>query len=200
MRPNDKRSQRSDRLMDEAEALFTQEGFLHLSTDRLAQRLRCSKRAIYAIAPSREEFFAAIIYRRLSRVLAHIAELENAPSIEAAVLDFVAASTDTLRNVSPLWFRDIMRFPTGSLAVKQWEETLGNGLARLIERGIREKVFRQVEPRLAAEVLLVSVQRMIDPDLLTNLRVNAADAVQQAYEIFWSGLYKGRNKPGRPHS
>jgi len=91
--------------------------------------------------------------------------LENAPSIEAAMLGFVEASADNLRNVSSLWFRDIMRFPAGAAAVQHWEETFGNALGRLIERGIREKVFRKVEPRLAAEALLVSVKRMIDPDL-----------------------------------
>jgi AcrR family transcriptional regulator len=193
-------SERTRRLMDEAEAVFTQEGFLHLSTDRLAQRLRCSKRTIYAVAPSHEKFFEVIISRRLARVVARIEELESAPSIEAAMLGFVEASADNLRNVSSLWFRDIMRFPAGAAAVQHWEETFGNALGRLIERGIREKVFRKVEPRLAAEALLVSVKRMIDPDLLVNLRVNAADAVQQVYEIFWSGLYSGREKSAKNRS
>ena len=39
------------RVLDEAEELFAQEGFLHFSTDELARRLRCSKRTIYAVAP-----------------------------------------------------------------------------------------------------------------------------------------------------
>ncbi len=198
--PNNEQSTRARRLMDEAEAVFTQEGFLHFGTDRLAQRLRCSKRTIYAIAPSHEEFFEAIISRRLERIVARIADLENAPSIEAAMLGFVEASADSLKNVSSLWLRDLMRFPAGALATKQWEETLGNALGRLIERGIREKMFRKVEPWLAAEALLVSVKRMIDPDFLVNLRVNAADAVQQVYEIFWSGLYRRQEKKAQKKS
>jgi len=179
--------------MDEAEALFTQEGFLHLTTDSLAQRLRCSKRTIYAIAPNREKFFEAIIDRRLSRVVTRMAELEDADSIETTVLGYVQATADALTNVSPPWFRDLMRFPAGSLAIKKWEEVLGRALGRVIDRGIREKVFREVEPRVAAEALLCSVKRMIDPDLLMDLRVNAADAVHQVFEIFWAGLYAGKS-------
>jgi AcrR family transcriptional regulator len=185
--------------MDEAEALFTREGFLHLNSDSLAHTLRCSKSTVYAVAPSREKFFEAIISRRLSRVVSRIAELEGA-SIEDAVLGYVEVSANALRNVSSLWLRDLMRFPAGAVAVRQWEETLGRALARVIDRGVREKVFRKVEPRLAAEALLVSVRRMLDPDLLMNLRVNVADAVQQVYEIFWSGLYRGQKKRAKGKS
>jgi AcrR family transcriptional regulator len=197
---DDHRSDRLHRVMDEAEALFTQEGFLHLTTDSLARRLRCSKRTIYAIAPNREKFFEAIIARRLSRVLTRIAELEDANSIEATLLGYVQASAEALTNVSPPWFRDLMRFPAGSLAVKQWEETLGEALGRVIDRGIRGRVFRKVEPRVAAEALLASVRRMIDPDLLMDLRVNAADATHQVYEIFWAGLYRGEKGARRESS
>jgi AcrR family transcriptional regulator len=195
--PYHNRPERESRVLDEAEALFRQEGFLHLTTDTLARRLRCSKRAIYAIAPNREKFFEAIIARRLSRVVTRLAELEDSDSIETTVLGFVESTAEALSNVSPPWFRDLMRFPAGSLAIKKWEEVLGKALGRVIDRGIREQVFREVEPRVAAEALICSVKRMIDPDLLMDLRVNAADAVHQVFEIFWAGLYAGNKKTKR---
>jgi AcrR family transcriptional regulator len=181
-------SERLQRVVAEAEALFIQEGFLHFSTDELAERLRCSKRTLYAIAPGREKFFEAIILRRLARFQQRIAELKDAPSVEAAVSACIEASLGNINNVSPLYIRDVLRFPAGSRVAKQWQKTLGDALGQLIQRGIRENVFRRIEPRLAAEALVVSVMRVVEPDFLMDVRVTAADAVRQVYQIFWSGL------------
>ena len=46
--------------LDEAEALFLQQGFLHMSTDELAHPLRCSKRTLYTIARCAKIFAAAM--------------------------------------------------------------------------------------------------------------------------------------------
>src|SRR5260221_12382599 len=77
---------RTRRVLDEAEVLFAQEGFLHFSTDELARRLRCSKRTIYAVAPGREKFFEAVILHRVGKAEdATIAPLRDAPTVQAAV-------------------------------------------------------------------------------------------------------------------
>src|ERR1700752_224214 len=57
--------QRLDRVIEGAESLFVEEGFLHFGTMDLARRLRCSKRALYSIAPTREKFFELILERHL---------------------------------------------------------------------------------------------------------------------------------------
>ena len=181
-------SERLQRVVDEAEALFTQEGFLHFSTDELAERLRCSKRTLYAIAPGREKFFEAIILRRLERFQRRIAELRDAPSVNAAVTACIEASLGNIENVSPLYIRDVRRFPAGNRVAKQWEKTLGDALGQIIQRGIRENVFRRVDPRVAAEALVVSVMRVVEHDFLMDVRVTAADAVRQVYQIFWAGM------------
>lgn len=181
-------SDRLQRVVAEAEALFTQEGFLHFSTDELAERLRCSKRTLYAIAPGREKFFEAIILRRVARFQQRIAQLKDAPSVQAAVSACIEASLGNIDNVSPLYIRDVRRFPAGLRAATQWQKTLGDALGQLIQRGIRENVFRRIEPRVAAEALVVSVMRVVEPDFLMDVRVTAADAVRQIFQIFWAGL------------
>lgn len=181
-------SDRLQRVVAEAEALFTQEGFLHFSTDELAERLRCSKRTLYAIAPGREKFFEAIILRRVARFQQRIAQLKDAPSVQAAVSACIEASLGNIDNVSPLYIRDVRRFPAGLRAATQWQKTLGDALGQLIQRGIRENVFRRIEPRVAAEALVVSVMRVVEPDFLMDVRVTAADAVRQVFQIFWAGL------------
>jgi len=181
------------RVLDEAEELFSQEGFLHFSTDELARRLRCSKRTIYAVAPGREKFFEAVIAQRVTKARdATIAAIRSASSVQAAVQDCIRASVEQAQSVSPIWLRDVRLFPAGRRAVERWRAEIADDLEHLIERGVKEGLFRQIEPRVAAEALLTSVLRMCEPDFTAHSRTTTAEAVLQVYEIFWSGLFRGR--------
>ena len=59
-------SPRLERLLEELEHVFLHDGFLHFRTEELARRLHCSKRALYQIAPSREELFELVVERWLA--------------------------------------------------------------------------------------------------------------------------------------
>lgn len=181
------------RVLDEAEELFVQEGFLHFSTDDLARRLRCSKRTIYAVAAGREKFFETVIFRRVHRAQREtIAPLRDAATVRDAVQGCIQASVEQAKNVSPLWMRDVMLFPAGRRAIDHWRANIADELERLIERGINEGLFRRIDPRVAAEALLTSVLRMCEPDFSANSRTTMVEAVRQVYEIFWAGLFRGR--------
>jgi AcrR family transcriptional regulator len=182
-------TERVERLLDEAEALFIQEGFLHLSTDQLARLLHCSKRTLYTIARGREKFFGTVMTRRLSRLeREQIAKVEAAPNVEAAILVCVESMVETLESISVVYLRDLMRFPPGERAVRHTLTQMTDALTKVIEQGERENVFRKIAPRVVAEALLASVRRMIDPDFLAASRVTSAEAVRQVYQIFWFGL------------
>ena len=181
------------RVLDEAEELFSQEGFLHFSTDDLARRLRCSKRTIYAVAPGREKFFETVILHRVNKAEeATIAPMRNAPSVRAAVQGCLQASVEQARVISPLFMRDVLLFPAGRRATDKWRADIADELEHLIQRGIDEGILRQIDPRVAAEALLTSVLRVCEPDFSANSRTTMAEAVRQVYEIFWSGLFRGR--------
>jgi AcrR family transcriptional regulator len=175
------------RVLDEAEELFSQEGFLHFSTDQLARRLRCSKRTIYAIAPGREKFFEAVILHRVTKAANEtLAPIRNDPSVRGAVQGCMQASVDQARNVSPLFMHDVMLFPAGRKAVDKWRADIADELEHLLQRGIDEGLLRKIDPRVAA-------------DFLANSRTTMAEAVRQVYEIFWSGLFRGRRSAKHAH-
>jgi len=186
------------RVMEEAEELFLQEGFLHFSTDELARRLRCSKRTIYAVAPGREKFFEAVILQRVTRARdATLAPIRNVPSVREAVQGCIQVSVEQAKSVSPLWMRDVLLFPAGRRAVDQWRADIADELEHLIQRGIDEGLFRRIDPRVAAEALLTSVLRMCEPDFSANSRTTMAEAIGQVYEIFWAGLFQGHRNGKR---
>jgi AcrR family transcriptional regulator len=189
------------RVLDEARELFLQEGFLHFSTDELARRLRCSKRTIYAIAPGREKFFEAVVLYHVTKAAdATLAPIRSVPGVRGAVQGCMRASVDQAKNVSPLFMHDVMLFPAGRKAVEKWRTDIADELEHLIQRGINQGLLRRIDPRVAAESLLTSSLRVCEPDFLANSRTTMAEAVRQVYEIFWSGLFRGRRngKATRP--
>ena len=178
------------RVLDEAEELFAQEGFLHFSTDEIARRLRCSKRTLYAVAPGREKFFEAVILQRVTKNRdAQLAAIRNAPSVQAAVQECIRTTVEHTQKLSLHFLRDVMLFPAGRGAVDKWRAGIADELERLIERGISEGLLRRIDPRVAAEALLTSVLRMCEPDFSANSHTTTTEAMRQVYEIFWAGLF-----------
>src|SRR5579863_4830566 len=120
------------RVLDEAEALFVQEGFLHFSTDELARPLRCSKRTIYAVAPGREKFFEAVIFQRVTKSEEKaIAPIKNSLSVRAAVQGCIQATVDQAKDATAVWLRDLQLFPAGRQALNQWRANIADELEHL---------------------------------------------------------------------
>jgi len=188
-------SEHLERLLDAAEQLFVQEGFLHLTTDELAHRLRCSKRTLYEIGSGRDRILEVVLQRRTRRLERSLfAQLDSAPDTEAALMASVKALVGSLEGVSPIFLRDIQISPSAVKLVKGFQRQLADAIARAIKRGEKEQLFRRIEPQVAAEALLASINRMIQPDFLANSSVTAAQAVGQVFQIFWGGL--SRNQGG----
>jgi AcrR family transcriptional regulator len=184
---------RLQRVLEEAVELFSQEGFLHFSTDELARRLRCSKRTIYAVAAGREKFFEIVIFQLVTKAEeATIASMRNASSVRAAVQGCIQASVEQANRVTSVWLRDVRLFPAGRRAIEKWRANIADELEQLIQRGINEGLFRKIDPRVAAEALLTSVLRVCEPDFSAHSRTTTAEAVRQVYEIFWAGLFSGQ--------
>lgn len=200
MKPR-RQSEHLERLLDAAEELFSQEGFLHFTTDELAQRLHCSKRTLYEIGSGRDRIFEVILQRRTTRLERSLfAQVDSAPNTEAALMASVEAIVGSLEGVSPIYLRDIQLFPPGIKMVKGFQRQLADAITRAIKRGEKEHLFRRIEPRVAAEALLASINRMIQPDFLATSSVTAAQAVGQVFQIFWGGLSRNQSDgpKGRP--
>src|SRR3954451_4534442 len=55
-------------ILDTLQALFLAEGFRHLTIGDLVDRLRCSRRTLYSLAPSKEELVLVVIGRLLNEM------------------------------------------------------------------------------------------------------------------------------------
>lgn len=182
-------SARLERLYEELEHLFLREGFLHFRTEELARRLRCSKRALYQIAPSREDLFELVVERWLAKLRRAGAEAAaQARDPFAEVTDYLGAAIVATRDAGSQFVRDLSRFPATYRRLVSHQRERIAGLERLIEKGSTRGDFRGVHAKLVAEVMLNAVAQIVDPELLARVGLTMSQAFAELYDIVEHGL------------
>jgi len=177
--------------------MFLAEGFRHLTVGDMVDRLHCSRRTLYSLAPSREELVLAVLGRMMNHMgveaRVRAAACDDPGDAIAAYLD---AGVRVWRRSSPAFHEDLESYvPTRQLYDRHLQiawEMLGN----LVERGIREGTFRRRNPRLVAEILDAAVDRIRRPDVLARARVSRAEAVAELSGLLRQGLLGPRGRVG----
>ncbi|MDO8435025.1 MAG: TetR/AcrR family transcriptional regulator [Candidatus Binatus sp.] len=182
-------SSRIQRVIREAEELFLQEGFLHFSTNDLAQRLRCSKRTLYSIAADRSSFLEFIIARHLLRLNENmLAAAEAAPDWMSAINAILEATLETFGAEATRFISDLTLFPGGVRLLRQTENARLDILARVIAAGIADGTFRKIDSRLAAYAIIGASRRISEADFLTRSKIPWSHALTGLYQFFSRGL------------
>jgi len=189
---------RRDRLLEELEHVFLRDGFLHFRTEELARRLRCSKRALYQIAPSREKLFEVVVDRWLTKLRRSGHEAARAaPDPLAAVTDYLGAAIVATRDAGAQFVRDLSRSPAAYRRLMSHQRERIAGLERLIEEGTARGHFRGVHAKLIAEVMLNAVAQLVDPEVLARVGLTMSQAFAELYDIVEHGLLPRNGLRGR---
>jgi len=119
-----------------------------------------------------------------------------------AVAIMLAPGMSEMRAASGVFFADIASLPAARDMRASHQQARREELAAIIEEGIGSGVFRGVHSRLVAEVLLVAIQRVLDPQVLADNRLAAGDAIGEIEDLLLNGLLNpdagGRGRsPGR---
>ena len=187
-----------ERLEEEVESLFMREGFLHFSTDDLARRLHCSKRALYQIAPSREELFEAMVERWLAKLRrAGVDNASQASDPFEAITGYLGAAIVATRDAGAQFVRDLSRFPATYRRLMRHQRERIAGLERLLADGARQGRFRGVHAKLVAEVMLNAVAQLVDPELLARVGLTMSEAFAELYDIVEHGLLPTARNGGK---
>src|ERR1022692_2459864 len=185
---------RLERVIEEAESLFVEEGFLHFGTIELARRLRCSKRTLYSSAPPGEKFFEVILAPHLSRMNREmIAAAKAAPNCIAALCAPVEAVITLFGNESHRFNHDLKTFPAGLRELKRTEKQRLRLTEESIAQGVRMGAFRKVDPHLVAAALNAAAMRVTDPQFLSESTMTWAQALREVFRLFFQGLLHSRD-------
>jgi len=182
-------SRRAHEVLALIEQILLREGFASLTVGEIAERIGCSKRTIYELAPSKRELVTRIVDAFFSdiRDAGHAAAAaESDPARQIYV--YLQAGVNAASRLSAQAVADIDQWkPTRQL----WQTHVRlrvDGLRDLLEAGIARGAFRDVNPTFVAEVVFAALDRLRQPDFYRNTRVTAVAAFQDYYRILLTGL------------
>ena len=193
-------SRRELELLENLEFLVLSEGFLHLSTNDLCHRLRCSKSTLYQIAPTLESLYEVVIERWLQK-LREAGETASSRDRDPfrRIVAYLEVTVPATQNASARFVEDLARFSPGQRCLAEHRQIRTDGLARLLEDGMKANAFRGVHPKLLAEILLVSSARIMEPGTLTRSGTSLSEAFGEFYRVLEFGLrryVRGRGATG----
>ena len=180
---------RQHQILDALEALFLSEGFRHLTIADLVDRLRCSRRTLYSLAPSREELILVVIGRLLNRM--GVEAFSRAAALADpgdAVASYLSTGVTTLSQAQPAFIEDLETYlPTRQLYDRHVEIGL-RVMGTFISDGIAAGTFRELHPALVAEIISGAAHRILRPDALARTGVSWSQALGELSELIRYGL------------
>lgn len=182
-------SVRQQELLDDLERVILDEGFRRLTIEQLAGRLRCSRRTLYQIAPSKDDLVLLVLdrlMRRMGRRAAdRVRELDDPAGRLWAYM--ITTNAEIRKGSRELW-ADVAAQPAVRRLVDDHYRYAASVAGRLISDGVQRGSFRAVSTDLVAEVLAATLQRLQDPEVLVRLGVGNAEANEHVFELILYGL------------
>lgn len=182
-------SRRAQEVLALIEQILLREGFARLTVGEIAERIGCSKRTIYELAPSKRELVTRIV-DAFFRDIREAGEAAIATETEPArqVYAYLQVGVNAASRLSAQAVADIDQWkPTRQL----WQTHVRirvQGLCELLEAGIARGAFRDVNPAFVAEIVFAALERLRQPDFYRSTRMSAVAAFQDYYRILLTGL------------
>lgn len=174
--------------MQDLTLLLTTEGVSNLTIAEMANRLKCSKRRLYQIAPTKEEIFLYVCKAVLTKNLERGALITRAGLDPRKEISEYLQATLNASGIKKPCLVDLDTTEAGRKLFDDYQEARIRGLESIIERGVKEKIFTQHNPRLVSEAILGAARRLRNQDFLDEAGLNVGEAFQQFYQIILNGL------------
>src|SRR5262249_2241445 len=101
------------------------------------------------------------------------------------------------REVSYPFIRDMQAFPRGARIWHAHEERRMQTLETIIANGAREGAFQPVHARLAAGLILTTVQQAMEPDFAASVELSVNEAFEEWYRVLEFGLIRNASEAER---
>ncbi len=180
---------RREELLGQLRDLFLAEGFARFSIADLADRLRCSRSTLYAVAPSKEQLVVAVVrsyfMTAAERIEARVAEADDPRQRLASYLAAVAAE---LEPVSAEFFADLAGFAPAGDVYRENTRFAAQRIQVLVAEGIRAGVLRPAHASFvgaAVSSVMGAIQR---GEIQAVTGLTAADAYRELADLILGSL------------
>ncbi|KAA0889419.1 TetR/AcrR family transcriptional regulator [Pusillimonas sp. ANT_WB101] len=179
-----------DAFLKELTQLLIAEGISGLTIADMAARLKCSRRRIYEIAPSKEELFVKVCEQVFAASLEKSHAVARKEKNAAAAISAYLNATLNATGLSKPALIDLDRLEAGRAVFDAYQVARINGLELMIEEGVRQGVLVAHHPRLVSEAILGAAFRIRNQRFLSETGFTIGDAFTQFYDLILNGLLK----------
>lgn len=165
------------------------DGFSRLSVSEMAQRLGCSKRTIYELAPTKNELVLDAIASFFA-TLRDDADRASAQCSEPAdkIFEYLQVGVRAAQRLGPVIIADIDKWEPARRLWQEHTRLRVEGLRYLIEAGIAAGVFRELSPALVAEMVFAGISRLREPDFYRANDLSLSEAFDEFYRMLLFAL------------
>ena len=184
-------SDRQKELLADLESLFFAKGFRTITVDEIAAQLKCSKRTLYEIAPSKQELFILVIESWLDRIrhLGWQGALQH-DDPKQRVMAYLEPGVVESRPASRQFLADLQSYRPALTLLEAHQTQRTNVLMEIVEDGIRRGKFKPFHSALVAEIFLAAVNRFNEPAMLERSGVGFSQAFEELFQILTTGLFQ----------
>ena len=169
--------------------------------DELAAELGMSKKTLYAHFPSKEALVQAMLERRVEMMEGNLKDVvETQKPFTEKFRELAHLLQSKIGEVSPAFLEDIRRFsPEGYGIVERFRgRAIPIYFGRIIEEGVRQGYLEDAVPRqLLVRMVVLSIQGIIRPEVVADLKVHPSEALDHILSIIFSGILTTKGRKAR---
>lgn len=175
--------------MQELRDLLLAEGIFNLTMADIAERLKCSRRRLYEIAPTKEELFLRIADETLRSLReAGVREAAKYSTPSEKILAYFECGVVVASQMTITFLRDLDRLEAGRRMFDEHQHARVRAAEKYIVDGIADGSFAPCPPRFVAEVLFLVVKELRDPEFQSAVGLSFEQGLRETYKLVLNGL------------
>jgi len=186
-------------ILEAAEKIFSEYGFHEAKIYKIAELAGVSVGTIYRFFKSKEELYSEVIKKKLQELQKRVERNTRNRNPEAALKAYISTVVDFFeeeRDFFTIFMREV-----GSLSIideerfslSQWYQNYTRKLARIVERGVKRGVFKELDPLGVILAVSGAMKNMIYANSRGFLKGSPEKIKESLYQIFLHGILKNRS-------
>ncbi|CAE6911321.1 hypothetical protein R69927_06018 [Paraburkholderia domus] len=182
-------SRSNEEFLAELADLIKREGVSSLGIGEIAARLRCSRRRLYEVAPTKEDLLLVIARQQFQDSLAEGFQAIAAESDPARrLIAYLNAGIRSSEALGAAFLADLQQSEEGRTMFDEFQLSRSEGAREILEAGVRCGEFRPINSDVVTEVLLGAAFRLRNPAFLRRAKLTVPEAFSEAYALVLQGL------------
>ena len=181
-----------DRIVEGAAQLFKVYGIRSVTMDLIAGNLGISKRTIYEVFADKDELLVSVLQLMAEKQKILVSNiLEDSANAIHAIFRLLESSRDHFQDMSPAFLSDLRKYHQDVLMKRSGKCEMpdySNNI-KVIEKGIREKLFRKdINPQIVNRCLYSLARSILDFELYPSDNFSRREVVQNVLINYLRGI------------